>query len=155
MLDDAGIEYRPEEHGAQPEDSDRALGHDPADRPHHAGAKAIVVKGKRTKTYHHFVLPDDLRLDQKKVKAVIGERWSFASGDEVIAETDCIPGSVPPFGSAIGLKTHVDKSLADNEKIFFNAGSLTNSIEMRYEDYVRVESVEIVDVTVAVDESNI
>ncbi|MBT5654366.1 MAG: hypothetical protein HOI80_02555, partial [Alphaproteobacteria bacterium] len=82
-LDGAGIEYRTIEHGDKPEDSDRALGYDPDDRPHHAGAKAIVIKGRKSKNYYHFTLPDDCRLDQKKVKAVIGERWSFAPGEEV------------------------------------------------------------------------
>jgi Ala-tRNA(Pro) deacylase len=146
-LDSAGIEYRTVEHGDQSEDSDRALGYDPADRPHHGGAKAIVIKGRKTKTYYHFVLPDDCRLAQKKVKEFIGERWSFAPGEEVKEVTHCIPGSVPPFGSCIGLQTHMDKRLTENEKIFFNAGSLTNSIEMNLKDYVAVEQPIEVEVT--------
>ena len=70
-LDEAGVDYRTEEHGDQPEDSDRALGYDLAGRPHHAGAKAIVIKGRKTNTYYHFVLPDDCRLDQKKVRPLL------------------------------------------------------------------------------------
>ena len=146
-LDDAGIVYRTAEHGDQPEDSDRALGYDPVDRPHHEGAKAIIVKGRKTEAYYHFALPDDCRLGQKKVKAYIGECWSFASADEVQEVTNCIPGSVPPFGSCIGPKTHMNKALMDNEKIFFNAGSLTNSVEMRLEDFVAIEQPEVLDVT--------
>ena len=55
------------------------------------------------------------------------------------------PGSVPPFGSVIGLKTYVDKSLLENEEISFNAGSLTDSIKMRLKDYLSVENPTVED----------
>ena len=55
------------------------------------------------------------------------------------------PGSVPPFGSVIGLKTYVDRSLLENEEISFNAGSLTNSIKMKLKDYLNVEKPVIED----------
>lgn len=145
-LEDAGVEYKTTHHGSNPEDSDESMGYPAAERPHFAGAKAIVIKGRKTGTFYHFTLPDPLRLDQKKVKAIIGERWSFASGEEVEEVTGCIPGSVPPFGSCIGLKTHMDKNLAKNGEIFFNAGSLTDSIKLKLEDFVRVEQPEEVDV---------
>ncbi len=144
-LESKKIAYVTKHHGDQPEDSDRAMGFDPALRPHHQGAKAIVVKGKKSGTFFHFVLPDDCKLDQKKVQALIGERWSFASREEVIEVTGCIPGSVPPFGSVLGLQTRVDKHLLENKEIFFNAGSLTDSIRMNLEDYLKAEVPEEVD----------
>ena len=147
-LNDSGIEYLTAEHGNTSEESDRAMGYDVTKRPHHGGAKAIVVKGKRTGSYFHFVLPEDMKLDQKKVKEFIGERFSFASAEELVAVTGCVPGSVPPFGSAIGMKTHVNKPLAENEEIFFNAGSLTHSVRMKYKDYERVEQPIVVDLAV-------
>jgi Ala-tRNA(Pro) deacylase len=148
QLNDSGVEYFTAEHGSAAEDSDHAMGYDIAKRPHHSGAKAIVVKGKRTGAYYHFVLPDDMKLDQKKVKEFIGERFSFASAEELKAVTDCVPGCVPPFGSAIGMKAHVNKQLAENEDIFFNAGSLTHSVRMKYKDYESVEKPEVVDLAV-------
>ena len=61
--------------------------------------------------------------------------------------TGCVKGSVPPFGSVLGLKTYCDPKLAENELIHFNAGSLTDSVTMPYADYARIENPTFVDIT--------
>ena len=38
-------------------------------------------------------------------------RSFFLPPAQVVAVTGCVPGAVPPFGSAWGLKTYVDASL--------------------------------------------
>lgn len=146
-LIDEGIDFVTKEHPNEPHASEEAMGFDPDGAPHHEGAKAIVVKGKKSKEFYLFVLPDDLKLDQKKVKEVLGERWSFAAFEEVVEVTKCIPGSVPPFGSVIGLRTMIDKKFDEAGDVFFNAGSLTNSIRMTYQDYFKSEKPLVVDVT--------
>ncbi len=140
-LDAAGIVYNLSHHDPTrtSEDAARVRG-----VSLHAGAKAIVVKGKKTDTHYLFVMPADLKLDNGKAKAAVGEAVGFAS--DVEAVTGCVPGSVPPFGSVIGLKTFMDPRLGENEKINFNAGSLTDSIDMRYEDYVAIEKPTIVEI---------
>ena len=141
-LTQAGIEYTATHHKPTftSEDASRIRGVDM-----HSGAKALVIQGKKSGTHYLFVMPADLRLDAKKVKKIIGERMTFAKDVESI--TRCVPGSVPPFGSIIGFKTYVDFCLAENDRINFNAGSLTDSINMKYQDYISVEKPEIVDVT--------
>lgn len=53
--------------------------------------------------------------------------------------TNLVPGSVPPFGSPIlPFDLFVDNSIVQNEKIAFNAGSLTDSIIMEVKDYLVV-----------------
>ncbi|MEI6510712.1 MAG: YbaK/EbsC family protein [Candidatus Uhrbacteria bacterium] len=111
----------------------------------HAGAKALVIHGKKTGTHWLFVIPADLRFDAKKAKAIVGEAVSFAQDPETV--TGCVRGSVPPLGSVIGLKTYCDARLAENETIHFNAGSLTDSVSMPYADYLRIENPEIVDIS--------
>jgi prolyl-tRNA editing enzyme YbaK/EbsC (Cys-tRNA(Pro) deacylase) len=96
-----------------------------------------VLQGKKTKQCYLFVMPADLRLDMKKVKQVIGEAASFAPDPQAV--TGCVPGSVPPFGSVINLKTFLDTRMGENERINFNAGSLTDSVDMKYKDYVLIE----------------
>ena len=110
----------------------------------HTGAKALVVCGSKTKQHYICVIPADLRLNAKKVRGIIGENISFAQ--DVAAVTGCVPGSVPPLGSVVGLKTLCDARLAENEVINFNAGSLTDSIQMSYTDYVIFEQPLIVDI---------
>ena len=109
-----------------------------------SGAKALVLRGSKTHTHYLCVIPANLKLDSKKAKAVIGEAVSFAQDPEAV--TGCVPGSVPPFGSVVGLKTYCDPRLAKNDIINFNAGSLTDSIAMRYEDYITVEKPTMVEI---------
>jgi Ala-tRNA(Pro) deacylase len=111
----------------------------------HAGAKALVIRGNKSKQHWLFVMPADLRLSSAKVTAIIGEKFSFAPDPEAV--TGCVRGSVPPLGSILGLKTYCDVKLAENEMIHFNAGSLTDSVTMRYDDYVRLEKPMLIDIT--------
>lgn len=110
----------------------------------HAGAKALVLRGKRTGAHWLFVMPADYRFDASKAKTIVGEAVTFAQDPETV--TGCVRGSVPPLGSVIGLKTYCDVRLAENPDIHFNAGSLTDSVTMKYADYVRIEKPELVDI---------
>lgn len=103
----------------------------------HAGAKAIIAVGEKTGTHYMFVLPGDMKLDNAKTKEAVGEKIGFAS--DTVEVTGCVPGSVPPFGSLFNLKTFCDPRLGESETIFFNAGSLTDTVKMKYADYIMIE----------------
>ena len=140
-LDEAGIVYCLAHHVpvVTSEEAARVRGVDL-----HSGAKALVMQGDKSKKHVLLVLPADLRLDKKKVKMVLGESVSFAA--DPVTVTSCVRGSVPPFGSVLGLPTYCDQRLSENEVINFNAGSLTDSIRMRCEDYLRLECPRVVDI---------
>lgn len=111
----------------------------------HSGAKALLIEGDKTNSHWLCVMPADLRFDAKKFGAIIGERVHFVKSPE---EAVGLPkGSVPPFGSLLGLQTYCDKRLAENENIDFNAASLTDSVTMPYADYERIEKPILVDIT--------
>lgn len=139
LLDEKGINYTTAHHEpvftSQQASEVRGV-------PLESGAKAIVVRGSKTKQHALCIMPAHLKLDSKKIKQVLGESVSFAQDPEAI--TGCVPGSVPPFGSVLGLQTYCDPRLGENETINFNAGSLTDSISMRYYDYVKAEEPTIV-----------
>ncbi|HLD17743.1 MAG TPA: YbaK/EbsC family protein [Patescibacteria group bacterium] len=107
------------------------------------GAKALVLRGKKTGKHWLFVMPADRRLDSHKAAILAGESVSFAEDPEAV--TGCVRGSVPPFGSVVGLQTFCDQRLAEHPIIHFNAGSLTDSITMAYADYERLEQPTVVD----------
>ena len=142
LLDEHGVEYTTEHHEPTltSEDAARVRG-----TSMKSGAKALVMQGKKTKTNWVFVLPADLRLDTKKIQQIVGERVSFCPNLE--EATGCPPGSMPPFGSIVGLKTYFDPKLSENEEINFNAGSLTDSVNMKFSDYIAIEQPEVVEVT--------
>ncbi len=108
-----------------------------------AGAKAILYKIE--KDFYLFVFAADQKLNTKKIKAYFKSRGKkakstrFASVEELKELTGLVPGSVPPFGRPIlNFELFVDPSLLKNKHISFNAGSLTNSINMRLEDYIKI-----------------
>ncbi len=108
----------------------------------HSGAKALIVKGGEN--FLMVVIPADLSLDSHALRALLGtKKLRFATKEEVLERTGLTPGSIPPFGSLFNLPTYCDERLADNERINFNAGDHSVSIQMNYADYVAYESPRI------------
>jgi prolyl-tRNA editing enzyme YbaK/EbsC (Cys-tRNA(Pro) deacylase) len=102
------------------------------------GGKALVIK--INESFHIFVLSAAMKLDSKALKKHFAvKKIRFANAEELKELTGLVPGSVPPFGRPIlEMDLYVDESIFENEKIAFNAGSLTDSIVMSTEDYARV-----------------
>ena len=107
------------------------------------GGKAIVLKVDDI--FRVFVLSAALKLDSGAIKKFLkAKRIRFASEDELLDFTGLRPGSIPPFGDPIlPFTLYVDESILLNEKIAFNAGSLTNSIVMSVRDYIALTQPEI------------
>ncbi len=102
------------------------------------GGKAIVLK--IDDAFKLFVLSASKKLDSSAIKRQFrAKRLRFATRGELLKLTGLEPGSVPPFGRPlIDLELFVDKSISDNPKIAFNAGSLTDSITMSVKDYLEL-----------------
>jgi Ala-tRNA(Pro) deacylase len=94
------------------------------------GGKAIVAKVD--KTFHVFVISAARQLHSAAIRKRLGaSRFRFATAAELRELTGLVPGCVPPFGRPIlPLDLYVDDSILENERIAFNAGSLTDSIIM-------------------------
>ena len=109
------------------------------------GGKALVMKiGNDFKL---FVLSGALKINSAAIKDHFQEkRTRFAKAEELAELTGCVPGCVPPFGEPIiSLPLYVDNSILANQKIAFNAGSLTDSIIMDVADYLRIAKPTIFD----------
>ena len=102
------------------------------------GGKAIVMKMENE--FKLFVLSASKRVDSQRIKEHVGiKKIRFATKEELYVLTDLVPGSIPPFGRPIlPFDLCVDNSVTANEKIAFNAGSLTDSIIMNSRDYLKV-----------------
>ncbi len=102
-------------------------------QPLSQGVKALVVKFKRGGKEFFAVLdlPADRKLDWKKAKQVLrAAEVRFANEQEVLAQTGCEPGGVPPFGHSNQLALLVDEKLFGQETVEFNAGLKTKSIRL-------------------------
>jgi prolyl-tRNA editing enzyme YbaK/EbsC (Cys-tRNA(Pro) deacylase) len=94
------------------------------------GGKAIVAKVGSE--FRLFVFSAARRMVSRLIRKHQGEqRFRFATAGELRELTGLVPGCVPPFGRPIlPLDLHVDTSIMENDRIAFNAGSLTDSIIM-------------------------
>jgi Ala-tRNA(Pro) deacylase len=141
LLNNEGIAFREVSHAPTytSEESAKARGEDVR-----IGGKAMILKvGKE---YRLFVLSASRQIDSASIRRHFGVRKSrFASKDELLELTGLVSGSVPPFGKPIlPFDLYVDQSILDNERIAFNAGSLTNSIIMSVEDYLKASKPEVI-----------
>lgn len=107
------------------------------------GGKALVMKVN--KTFHIFVISAAKRVDSSAIRKYFNaKKLRFANADELFELTGLVPGSVPPFGRPfIDMNLYLDHSITHNKKIAFNAGSLTNSIIMPVEEYLKVAKAEV------------
>jgi prolyl-tRNA editing enzyme YbaK/EbsC (Cys-tRNA(Pro) deacylase) len=135
LLDDAGVTYRTLAHEPThtSEESARVRG-----EPLEVGGKALLIK--LDDTFKLFVLSASRKLDSGALRRHFGAKKSrFASADELLELTGLVPGSVPPFGRPIlPFDLYVDTSITANERIAFNAGTLTHSVIMQTVDYLRL-----------------
>ncbi|HXM27222.1 MAG TPA: YbaK/EbsC family protein [Chthoniobacterales bacterium] len=101
---------------------------------HHA--KVVMVKsgGEHLMT----VLPADSRVDLEKLEKLTGKSTSLEREAEFKdLFPDCAPGTMPPFGDLYGVQTYVDRNLASEDYIVFEAGTHTDAIRLAYSDYER------------------
>ncbi len=54
-------------------------------------------------------------------------------------------GAESPFGNLYNLPVYVDKRLTEQPEIVFNAGSHTETIRMKYDDFARLVKPKIVE----------
>ncbi len=100
------------------------------------GVKALVLKSD-TGNFILALVAADRKVDLEKLaKAANSKRLVLAKPDEVLEQTGCEIGSVPPFGNVLGLETYIDNSVLENEDVEFNAGLRTTSIRMKSKDLV-------------------
>ncbi|MBN2216316.1 MAG: YbaK/EbsC family protein [Pirellulales bacterium] len=107
-------------------------------------AKTVIVKvnGKLSMV----VLPASEQVVFSFLKEVTG-----ADDVELATEQEfrdrfpgCDVGAMPPFGNLFGMDVYASESLGEHEDIAFNAGSHTELVRMRYEDYERLVQPKVV-----------
>jgi Ala-tRNA(Pro) deacylase len=102
------------------------------------GGKALLLKVGEN--FRLFVLPANCKADSAAIRNELGVRKTrFATRDELLELTGLVPGCVPPFGHPIlPFDLYIDSGIERNDKIAFNAGSLTDSIILATADYLRI-----------------
>lgn len=106
------------------------------------GGKALLLR--TADGFALFVLPADRKVDSGAIRRELNcGKLRFATREELAELTGLAPGSVPPFGRPIlQFPLYVDAAIRDNDRIAFNAGSLTDSMILAMVDYLRVAKPE-------------
>jgi Ala-tRNA(Pro) deacylase len=112
-----------------------------AARTHVSGkefAKTVMVKidGKMAMT----VLPASYQVDFKELERIFGT-YQISLATEAEFEyffPDCEVGAMPPFGNLYDIEVFVAETLSKEKEIAFNAGTHTEMIKMKYEDFKKL-----------------
>ncbi len=101
-------------------------------------AKSVVVWMDGTMAM--AVLPASSMIDFNKLKEEAGAKSVELASESEFKDRfpECEVGAMPPFGNLFDIKVLVDKSLAEDKEISFNAGSHHELVRMAYADYERL-----------------
>ena len=112
---------------------------------HHA--KVVMIKSGDQHVM--MVLPADHQIDLEKAEKAIGKVVSLDKEQEFKSLfPDCAIGAMPPFGNLYGLSTYVEKHLAEQDYIVFEAGTHTDAIKMSYRDYDTIVKPKVEEVAI-------
>ena len=83
------------------------------------------------------VLPASHRLSIPELKSAAEARHleMLPEGELAKIFPECDLGAIPPFGHLYGVDVWVDRSIADQGEIVFNAGTHLDAVRMKYSDY--------------------
>ncbi len=93
----------------------------------------IFIDGKMAMA----VLPAAQHVDFQLLKDAIGVK-NITLALEIDFKNyfpECELGTMPPFGNLYDMEVYVDKNLAEDHVIAFNAGSHTELVQLAYEDF--------------------
>ena len=111
--------------------------------------QAKVVMVKSGDQHLIVVLPADHHIDLEKIEKAIGKPVSLGKENDFKSLfPDSAIGAMPPFGNLYGLPTYVDKHLAEQDYIVFEAGTHTDAIKMSYSDYEKIVKPKVGDLAI-------
>ena len=114
---------------------------------HHA--KVVLVKAGNDHVM--TVLPADHQIDLEKTSRAIGQPAALDREKEFKSLfPDCAVGAMPPLGNLYGVPTYVDKRLAEQNYIVFEAGTHSDAIKMNYSDYEKIVQPPVADLAVKI-----
>lgn len=86
------------------------------------------------------VVPATRQVDMVLLRRAADAQYAALADEAEFARRfeGCQAGAAPPFGVLFGMHTYVESDLAKEEYIAFNAGSHTEVIAMRFDDFRRL-----------------
>lgn len=143
-LDDHHVDHRVHEHPAA------YTAQEIAALEHVAGRNlAKVVMALAGTELVMLVLPAPARVDLGRLAGELGESEVRLAHEEEFtpAFPDCDAGAMPPFGNLYGVPVYVDRALAEDQAIVFQAGTHRHTIQLAFADFRRLVRPRLVSVS--------
>jgi len=98
-------------------------------------AKTVIVDADGR--FYMVVLPAHFHVDLDGLKETLGATKVDLADEEKFTRRfpECEVGAMPPFGNLYGMDVYVQKELADDDEIAFNAGTHKEVIKIAYKDF--------------------
>jgi Ala-tRNA(Pro) deacylase len=98
-------------------------------------AKTVIVNADGRMCM--VVMPAHLHVDLRQLKSAMGAHTVELAEEEDFASRfpECEIGAMPPFGNLYGLDVYVQRDLAEDEEIAFNAGTHREVLVVSFEDF--------------------
>ena len=114
-------------------------------------AKTIVLK--TDSQFAMVVLPAVMKINMKTLREEIPFAHVELATEKEFAQLfpDSELGAMAPFGNLYGLPVYVDKSLAEDKEIVFNAGTHVDTIRIKYADFARLVRPVIIDAAIRLE----
>ena len=110
-------------------------------------AKSILFRSGDA--YGLFVVSGDKRIDQKKVKALIGSKPKMASLTEVEAVTGYKVGGVCPFNLVKDISVYLDETMQRFDVVYTSAGSANSLLPISIKKLMEITGGSLVDVSMS------
>ncbi|MCE5262393.1 MAG: YbaK/EbsC family protein [Deltaproteobacteria bacterium] len=110
-------------------------------------AKTVIVKmdGKMAMV----VLPASHQIDFDYLKRETGSSKVELAKEEEFEDLfpGCEVGAMPPFGNLYGMEVFTDQTLSKDDEIAFSAGTHSELMKLRFEDFKRLVQPKMVRIT--------
>ncbi|MDT8450534.1 MAG: YbaK/EbsC family protein [Wenzhouxiangellaceae bacterium] len=140
FLDENGVDYEVVAHDTAYTAQEVAAA---AHIPGRDMAKTVVVRLDGDLAMAVLCATDRLDLDLLK-SAAGADRAELASEHDFETRfPECETGAMPPFGNLYDMDVLVDKRLAEDDEIAFNAGTHTEALNLAWKDFERLVSPKV------------
>jgi len=109
--------------------------------------KTILLMGRESGEPLLVIVPGDRRMNIAKIEEIVGEKLRFARPEEIKEITGYEMGALPPYGHKRRIRTIVDRSLLEQERVNFGSGRHNLGVEIRAEDLSKITRFEVEEIS--------
>ncbi len=109
-------------------------------------AKTLIFKGKTSQKPICIIASGKNRVDEKKIKELIGEEIEKPDADFVLKHTTFAIGGIPPIGYPLELKPLIDEDLMSYAEIWAAAGTPHAVFRFTPKDLLKITEGRIVNI---------